>query len=210
MKTFLKILFCSCFMLNINCELPQKSASETVDSYEIKAGATIVAILKTPLSSNLNERGDLFTTHLKEPFLLDGKTILSQGAEINGLVKRTKKFEKLGDRASLFLLFDQLVLADGRKIPLSASLDTDNKEKVIKLMDKEKKKNMKIIGGSALIGAVAGGLLGEKDGAGKGILIGAAAGAGAVMLSRMMEIKLPEGTELILKLDEKLIIPKIQ
>ena len=209
MKTFLKILICSCFVLNFNCEIPQKSITELVDCYEIKAGTTLVIILKTPLSSNINVRGDLFTTHLKEPFLLDDKTILTQGVEINGLVKRTKKFEKFGDRSSLFLLFDQLVLADGKKIPMSASLDTDSKEKVIKINDDNEKKNMKIIGGSALIGAITGGMLGDREGAGKGLLIGAAAGAGAVMLSKMMEIKLPEGTELTLKLDEKLIIPKI-
>ncbi len=69
-------------------------------------------------------------------------------------------------------------------------------------------KDATIIGGSALVGAVAGRESLGKDGAEKGLIIGAGMGTGAVFLSNMREVKLPEKTELLIKLDEPLLIPK--
>ncbi len=69
----------------------------------------------------------------------------------------------------------------------------------------------KIVGGSTLIGGLVGSavLKGEdQEAAQKGLLVGAAIGTGAVLLSNMKEINLPEGTEIIIKLQEDIFIPE--
>lgn len=189
------------------CELFKEPIMETSEGYQIKQNTDLGVILQTPLSSNTNKRGDQFVTFLAKPLLFKNKRILPKDTEIRGLVKRVSKYDKLGDRASLLLLFDQIVLPDGRRLPIDASLDTEKGEDVLKIKGKVIK-DVTLIGGSALVGTLAGKKVLGKEGEKKGLVVGTVAGAGAVILSNMKEIKLPVGTELIVKLDEAILIPK--
>jgi hypothetical protein len=188
------------------CEWFVDTVQETPTDYRIEKDKKLTVVLQEPLSSNSNKRGDSFISELKEPIILKEKTILPKNTQIRGLVKKALKFEKLGDRANLLLLFDQLVLPNGEKIPLAASLDTDKGSKGIKIKGKTVK-NATIIGGSALMGSLAGRTRSEKS-AKQGLIIGAVAGTSVVLLSNAREVKLPVGTELTIKLDKSLIIPK--
>ena len=188
------------------CELLKEPVIETSEGYQIKQNTELDVVLQTPLSSNTNNRGDQFVTNLAEPLMFKNKPILPKGIEIRGLVKRVSKYEKLGDRASLLLLFDQIVFPDGRRLPIEASLDTEKGQDVLKIKGKIVK-DATIIGGSALVGTLAGKKTLGKEGEKKGLVVGTVAGAGAVILSNMREVSLPNGTELIVKLDEPLLIP---
>jgi hypothetical protein len=188
------------------CEWFVDTVQETPTDYRIEKDKKLTVVLQEPLSSNSNKRGDSFISELKEPIIFKEKTILPKNTQIRGLVKKALKFEKLGDRANLLLLFDQLVLPNGEKIPLAASLDTDKGSKGIKIKGKTVK-NATIIGGSALMGSLAGRTRSEKS-AKQGLIIGAVAGTSVVLLSNAREVKLPVGTELTIKLDKSLIIPK--
>ena len=191
----------------MGCGMLTEPVKETADGYEVQKNTSLRVILQTPLSSNTNKRGDQFTTYLAQALVFKEKAILPKDTQIRGLVKRVKKYERLGDRASLFLLFDQIVLSSGVRIPLVASLNTEEGNRVIKIKGKAVK-NATIIGGSALVGTVLGRETLGKNGAEKGLIVGAGLGTGAVFLSNMKEIKLPAGTELVIKLDEPLLIPK--
>jgi hypothetical protein len=57
------------------------------------------------------------------------------------------------------------------------------------------------------MGSLAGRTRSEKS-AKQGLIIGAVAGTSVVLLSNAREVKLPVGTELTIKLDKSLIIPK--
>ena len=119
---------CSLFILFISllgCEPLMGRVKETPDGYEIKKDTNMVVILQTPLSSNVNQRGDQFTTKLKQPLVFRDKTILAKDTQIRGLVKRVTKYQRFGDRASLVLLFDQIVLPTGRKIPKFSGSESD-------------------------------------------------------------------------------------
>ena len=189
------------------CELFREPVIETSMGYQVKQGTELDVVLQVPLSSNINKRGDQFVTRLVKPLVFNNRPILPKGTEIRGLVKRVAKFEKLGDRASLFLLFDQIVLPDGSRLPIEASLDTEKGQDALKIRGKIVK-DATIIGSSALVGTLAGKKTLGKDGEKKGLVVGTVAGAGAVILSNMREVSLPKGTELIVKLDEPLLIPK--
>jgi len=188
------------------CEALKERVKETPTEYQIQKGINLSVILQTPLSSNTNQRGDGFTSQLKQALVFKDKTILAKDTQIRGLVKRVTKYEKFGDRASLLLLFDQVVLPDGRQIPLAASLDTRKGSAAVKIKGKAMR-DAKVVGGSAIVGALMGSKTLGKDGTQKGFIIGAAAGTGVVILSDMKEVKLPQGTEMIIKFDEILLVP---
>ena len=189
------------------CELPVDTTKEKVDGYLLNKGTPFSVILKTPLSSNTNQRGDPFVTVLKSPYNSKGSQILPGNTEIRGLIKRAVKYEKFGDRASLVLLFDQIILGNGAKIPIVAGLNTSLGMEALKIPGAQMKA-MEIVAIGALVGALAGeGTLG-KEGLQEGLIIGAGAGMGAVLYSNMKEINLPEGTEIKIKLEEPVVIPK--
>jgi len=205
-----RLLMVKSFILMImlfSCESVVSPIKEMPDGYQIQKDNDLSVILQTSLSSNTNQRGDQFIALLKEPIIFKNEVILPKDTQIKGLVKRVKKYEKLGDHAGLILLFDQVGLPNGEFIPLAASLDTDRGEKAIKIKGKELQ-DAKVVGGSAIVGALVGRAALGKKGTGKGLLVGAAAGTGAVILSNRKEVKLPQGTELVVKLDEPLFIPK--
>jgi len=206
-KHFLNFKLLILILFSFSCESLVSPVKEMPNGYQIQKGTDLSVILETPLSSSTNQRGDQFIALLKEPIIFKNEVILPKDTQIKGLVKRVKKYEKLGDRAGLILLFDQVGLPNGEFIPLAASLDTDRGEKAIKIKGKELQ-DAKVVGGSAIVGALVGRAALGKKGTGKGLLVGAAAGTGAVILSNRKEVKLPQGTELIIKLDEPLLIPK--
>ena len=201
------VLFIILSIYSASCDFIRESIKETSTAYQIQKDTAMVVILQTPLGSNENQRGDQFVCSLKNPISFKGKFILPKGSEIRGLVKRVVKYEKFGDRAGLILLFDQIALPNGARIPMAASLDTDEGNKVFKIKGKGVK-SATVVGSAAIIGALVGKEAIKEEGAQKGLIIGTAAGAGAVFLSNMKEVKLPVGTELIIKLEEPLIIPK--
>ena len=84
------------------CEFIRQPIKETPTAYQVQKGTTMIVILKPPLGSNENQRGDQFVGSLKHPISFKGKFIISKGSEIKGLVKRVIKYEKFGDRVNVF------------------------------------------------------------------------------------------------------------
>ena len=207
MKPLIKLLIFLVIICFFGCQPLSGPVTETTDGYSIQKGTNLTLVLETPLNSNVNKRGDQFVSRIKKPLLFKDKPVLSKETEIRGLVKRVTKFEKLGDRAGILLLFDQLVLASGERLPINSSLDTEKGYEVIRIKGKALK-STGVIGGSAIVGAMVGDRVLEDKGAEKGLLVGAAAGTTAVILANMKEVNLPVGTEVIIKLDEDIIIPK--
>jgi len=207
MKSLAKLISLTLFFSLIGCEPLVEKVRETQEGYQIEKGVSLAVILDVPLSSNINKRGDTFTTKLKEELIYKNKVILPKTTQIRGLVKRATKFQKLGDRANLLLLFDQIVFSDGRALPLLASLNTDQGASVIKIPDKAAK-DITIVGASGIVGSLVGKEVLGKGGAEEGLAIGVVSSASAVFISDRKEVKLPQGTELTIKLDEPLLIPE--
>lgn len=189
------------------CHYASPTVNEVDDGYEILESGDFEIQLTESLSSNQNNRGDTFSARLTKDFIISKKTILPKGTEIRGLVNEVEKWAKFGDHARLSLTFDQIVFKDGNVIPVSASLDTRVGAKSIRVKGKEIQ-DAKVIGSRTLVGALAGNAFLEEDGAKKGILIGVAVGAGAVLLSDAKEVALPSGTEMTVRFNAPLFIPK--
>ena len=196
----------SIVLLVASCSDP-RAVSETDAGYHIPKDFRLMLVLNTPLSSNINKRGDTFQAKLTEPLLYREALVLPKGTMINGLVKGAQKYVKFGDKASLVLLFDQLVLPSGYQIPLLASLDTRSGRAPIKIMGKEEKEAQAILG-TAVMGALMEKPMEASSLGESGLMLGAMLGSSAVLLSNAKEVSLPVGSEITISLDEGLTIPK--
>ena len=164
----------------------------------VPAGTVMEVELLEGLSSQTSEVGDIFRARVASDVASDGAVGIPAGSEIVGVVTEAVPVGKIGGRARLGLKFTDLVLPNGKTVPINASL--------VQQGSNETRKDAATIGGAAAGGAILGRVLSKKDRS-KGTVIGAIIGAaaGAVLASRNGEaVVIPEGTKIDLKLDDEL------
>jgi hypothetical protein len=144
--------------------LPHRSKLE---SLTVPESTPIHVTLEQGLASDQNRPGDHFEATVSQPVLIDGKTVIPQGAYVEGLVVDAHHAGRIVGRARLQLALET-VTVNGQNYDVR----TWSRWRV---GGDHKKRNFALIGGGAgggvLIGAIAGG--------GKGALIGGPVGAGA-------------------------------
>lgn len=200
------ILLMSFAMLLISCA-DSTTITETESAYHIPKNTQLTLTLQVALSSNTNQRGDTFKATLNKPVKLGESVILPTNSVINGLVKNATTYKKFGDKASLVLIFDQILLSSGIELPILASLDTRPGSVPIRIGGKEPKQT-KMILNTAVMGALMENPSDMQRIGEGGLLLGAMMGTSAVLLSNAKSVLLPKGTEVTISLDESLIIPK--
>jgi outer membrane lipoprotein SlyB len=104
------------------------------------------------------------------------------------------------ETAKLELRFDTLVLPDGTRVPIVASMKSE--------AESTKKKDTATIAGSAVGGAILGALIGkDAKGAAIGAIAGGAIGTGVVLGTKGNEVEIPPGTEFTIEMDEAVSVP---
>jgi type IV secretory pathway VirB10-like protein len=164
----------------------------------VPAGTVMEVEILEGLSSQTSEPGDIFRARVASDVSSDGAVGIPAGSEILGVVTEAVPLGKVGGQARLGLKFTDLVLPNGRTVPIDASL--------VQQGSNETRRDAATIGGAAAGGAILGRVLSKKDRS-KGTVIGAIIGAaaGAVLASRNgEEVVIPEGTKIDLKLDNEL------
>ena len=154
--------------------------------------------LDQALSSNRSRPGDHFDATVSKPIVVGDKTVIPQGARVEGLVVDAQHSGRLMGRARLMLAL-QTVEVDGRNYEIRTA-------STHRIGGNHNKRNLAWIGGGAggglLIGALAAG--------GKGALIGGPIGAGAgvatAYLTAKKNIKLPAETRLTFRLTEPVTV----
>jgi hypothetical protein len=154
--------------------------------------------LDQAVTSNQSRPGDHFVATISEPVIVDGKTVIPQGAHAEGIVVDAKPSGRLMGRARLQLAL-QSVDVSGQPYDVrttsSARIGRDHK-----------KRNWAWIGG----GAGGGALIGAAAAGGKGALIGgpigAVAGTTVAFATGHRDIKLRPETPVTFKLAEPLTI----
>ena len=154
--------------------------------------------LDQAVTSNQSRPGDHFVATISEPVVVDGKTVIPQGAHAEGIVVDAKPSGRLMGRARLQLAL-QSVDVSGQPYDVrttsSARIGRDHK-----------KRNWAWIGG----GAGGGALIGAAAAGGKGALIGgpigAVAGTTVAFATGHKDIKLRPETPVTFKLAEPLTI----
>ena len=174
--------------------LPKHSEAVTLPE-----ATAIHVTLDQALASDQSRPGDHFEATVSEPVVVDGKTVIPQGAYAEGLVADARPSGRLKGRARLQLELES-VSVNGQSYGVRTT-------SFHRAGGDHKKRNWEWIGG----GAGGGALIGALAGGGKGALIGGPVGAGAgttvAFLTGKKDIHLRPETPLTFKLAEPVTIP---
>ncbi len=153
-----------------------------------KKGAEIDVRVKTAISSKTAHEGDAFTLPVTDTLFNHHPEL--KGASVEGHLENVVAASP-AHKASMNVIFDDILFADGRSEPISAAV-----KNVSALEPKTHHiRDVGIILGSAVVGHIAS----KKTGHGGGTLAGAAAGI-AIVSSLKSDITVKPGTVVKLKL----------
>jgi len=184
-----------------NAQTKSKSASTAKKRPpSIPVGTEMRIRLENEIDTKTSQDGDRFTAIVLSPEKYIDSTIEGHVAKIN-------QSGKVKGQTQLSLTFDRIQLASGRTIPIAAQLVTVYDTKSAKEVDEEGniksgsqgKETAKRTGGGAALGAIIGGIAGGGKGAAIGAAVGGGAGAGSTMITGSKKVKLPVGTEILIR-----------
>ena len=161
--------------------------TRTVDASTIPAGTVVTVSMIDAIDSNETDVGKRYRASLDEPLVYEGRTIAPRGADATVEIARVNQSGTVSGREEIALVLSEIV-ANGRRL----RPETQHAEVSAKSRTNE---SAKIIGGTAVVGAI----IGAIAGGGKGAAIGAASGAGAgvaIQAIRGQRIQVPSESKL--------------
>jgi hypothetical protein len=164
------------------------------DPVTLPERTAIHVTLDQALASNQSRSGDHFGATVSQPVIMDGKTVIPQGAHAEGLVVDARQSGRLMGRARLQLEL-QTVAVNGQNYDVRTISHP-------RIGRDHKKRNWEWIGGGAGGGALIGALAGGGTGALIGGPVGAGAGATVALVTGKKDIKLRAETPLKFELAE--------
>ena len=163
----------------------------------VPAGTNLKVRLNDTLSSKSSRVGDKFTVTVLDP-------VKYNEATVHGHVASVIKSGKIKGRTTMNLAFNSIELSDGRKGVLHGYVSRVYGEGSAKADEEggvqsgsRSKQSIKRGGIGAAAGAIIGGIAGGGKGAAIGLIIGGAGGAGSLAVQGSKELKLENGTELL-------------
>jgi|HubBroStandDraft_6_1064221.scaffolds.fasta_scaffold15035_3 hypothetical protein len=183
----------------------------------IPAGTHVAVVLENGISTGSAKVGDSLYFHTSFPITQNNHIIVPVGSYLRGELIETKRPGKVKGRGEFRMRLDTLIFPNGYTVDLNAtprSADTGGKE----TMDSEGKvtsaggkgQDVKTIAETTATGAGIGAIADGPKGLGIGSGIGAAAGLGAILLTRGPEAQLPRGSALDVVLEHELTLDKSQ
>lgn len=186
----------------------------------VAAGTKLQASLKNTLDSGSTQPGESVEATLGSPIYSDGVPVVPAGSKLIGQVTNVvsaKRF-KFGANGKIDIRFTQIETPDGRRVPLSASID-DNQLRLTggttagRVGKGMVTTGVGAAGGAALgtalgaiVGATGRGQVGRSTGMGAvfGTALGGGVGAVGAVVRKGSEITIPAGSQLPIQLDESM------
>jgi hypothetical protein len=164
------------------------------------AGTALPIDLRTTVGSDSSRVEDRVSAALRQAVSVRGHEVLPAGTMLAGHVTEAARAARVKGRGRVAFRFTSLDLPGaGGRMPIRTS-------SVVRQAPGTKKADAVKIGGGAAGGALIGGLLGGGDGAAKGAAIGGAAGTGVVLTTRGEEVRVPAGTNLVVRLQTPITV----
>jgi hypothetical protein len=149
----------------------------------IPAGTVLGVTMQNSVSSASAGSGDHFEATIDEPVVINGKTVIPNGAKASGRVVAAKSSGHLESPGYLRLTLESVTIS-GKEVPVTTST-------IFVQGGSHKKRNWAIIGGSTAGGALIGGLAGGPKGALIGSAIGAGGGTGVAYATGKKDVTIP-------------------
>jgi hypothetical protein len=165
----------------------------------VPMGTSMALVLNETLSTERNRVGDSFTATLQSA-LTDaaGNVVVPAGATVRGRLTQVEKSGHVGATGIIKLAFETVSFA-GRSYPMDATVVRANPQRQNRTSTQEQA--AKVAAGAAT-GAVLGRVLGKDTRSTiKGAAIGAAAGTAIAMGTADVDVVLPAGSEMVVRLD---------
>lgn len=180
---------------------PEPSGPQ-VREVTVPSGTALNVALETAVSSDQSKVEDTVRAVLTKSIVVDGTTVVPEGATLVGNVLEVHQSGRVKGRASVAFRFTRLHVREETQAIRTPRI---SREAEATKSDDAKKIGVGA-GAGALIGAVAGG----KKGAAIGGVVGAGAGTGAVLATRGEEVRLGAGTRIrtMLEAPIKILVPK--
>lgn len=159
----------------------------------VSADSVLGLQMETSLSSERARVEDAVVARVTRDVRVGDRVAIPSGSKAHGEVTLVERGGKLREKARLGIRFTSVVLADGTRVPL----ETDT---IYREGDGPGGESAAKIGGSAIGGAILGGIFGGAKGAVIGGTTGAGAGTAAVMAGGRNPATLPSGTPVTVRL----------
>jgi hypothetical protein len=161
------------------------TAAPSFADTSLPSGTVIPIRMKTTVSSATSRPEDAVLAVVRQPVYRRGRVVIPAGSELRGHVVTARRSGRVKGRAYLAVRFTEIEI-DGRRYPVGARA-------LAQEAPGTGRRDAGVIAGGALGGAVVGAAADGKKGAGKGALIGGAAGTGVVLATRGKEVTFPAG-----------------
>ncbi|MCS7080456.1 MAG: peptidoglycan-binding protein [Chloracidobacterium sp.] len=188
--------------------------AQRVREIVVPTGTVLRVQMDRTISSRTARVGDTFTATVFEPVIVDGRTAIPQGTQVQGRVTQVQPAERRGRSGAIAVEFDRIIFANGVSRDMRASLtslDPSEREQIDSegraRGESSTKRNVIFIGSGAGAGAAIGAIAGGGKGAAIGAGIGAAAGILGALLSKGQEAQVKSGYRFGVELDQPLRVP---
>ena len=181
----------------------------------VPAGATVTAMVTTPISSADMKKGEAVTMSLGNDFYYNGKIVAPAGSIVSGTVIEASKAKRGSMNGKLCIRFNMLTTPYGVQIPISAVIKTEDSTGLLvggTKMDVTKEYTKDLAAGAA-VGALSGlvfGSLASGDKLGRGVALGTAVGAGGGLAKSVWDkgndVDIPSGASIELQLTQPMAV----
>jgi hypothetical protein len=175
-------------------------SANAAERITIPAGTTMRVRLESNVGSDTSHASDRVHGRLAQPLMIDGRPAVPAGSGVSGTVVEAVEAGRVNGRGRLSLRFTSLT-----------SARTEDTYRIrtrtwTKVAPGTKKKDAATIALPAAGGAVVGALTGGKKGAAIGAAVGGGAGTAVVLSTRGKDVRMGEGSIVVVRLSEPLVI----
>jgi hypothetical protein len=186
---------------------PQPAPQPRAATATVPMGTSMSLTLNQTLSTETNRVGDSFSATLQQAITdVNGQVIVPAGAMIRGRLTQVEKSGHVGATGIIKLAFES-VSFNGRSFPIDATVVRANPVRQNRTTTQEQA--AKVAAGAAA-GAVLGRVLGrDTRSTVKGAAAGAVAGTAIAMGTADVDVVLPAGSEMVIRLDAPIEVRQI-
>jgi hypothetical protein len=179
--------------------MPDGPSAPAFREVTLPSGTLLPIDLETAVGSDTSRVEQPVSGRLRHAMSFDGAEVLAAGTVVNGHVTAAQRPGKVKGRGMIAMRFTQLDTPGAGQTAISTAT-------ISRLAPATKKADAAKIGAPAAAGAIIGGIVGGKGGAGKGAIIGGGAGTGYVLATRGKDVRIAKGADLSVKLTAPLTL----